>query len=321
LENRRIKSPSPRAKALVYDYSTPLKGAGPARFIGLLKDVAPSLRAGRKWLGILGLLGVAASALPAADGGFLIDDTGFLVRVLENQAFGLGERFVYNVKYGFITAGESGIEILPELITHRDASCYHIHTWAKSSPTFSAFFKVRDDIHSYMDARGIFTWYFEKRLNEGSYHDLKVVDYDQRGGQAFMYDDGVPKDTSDIPRFVQDAISALYYFRLQPVIEVGQSYFVEIHDIRKTYPMRVDVMARESVKVEAGTFVCFKVEPVLESAGIFKQKGRIFIWFSDDEYRIPVKMDSKVLIGSISAQLKEFKRGTPVDLDSLQNEK
>jgi len=144
------------------------------------------------------------------------------------------------------------------------------------------------------------------------------VDYDQRAGQAFMFDDGVPKDTSNIPRFVQDAISALYYFRLQPNIQVGVPFYVEVHDIRKTYPMRVDVLAREHVKVEAGSFVCFKVEPVLESAGIFKQKGRIFIWFSDDEYRIPVKMDSKVLIGSISAQLREYARGTPMDPDSLQ---
>jgi len=249
----------------------------------------------------------------AADGNFVIDDTGFLIRVLDNQAFGTGERLIFDVKYGFITGGQSGIEILPDLVTYRDAPCYHIHTWAKSSATFSAFFKVRDEIHSYLDARGIFTWYFEKRLNEGSYHDVKVVDYDQRIGKAYMFDEGVPRDTSSIPLYVQDAISSLFYFRLQPEVKVGMPFFVEVHDIRKTYPMRVDVLAREEVEVPAGRFICFKVEPVLESAGIFKQKGRIFIWFSDDEYRIPVKMDSKVLIGSISAQLKEYTRGRPVE--------
>ncbi len=246
--------------------------------------------------------------------GFVIDDLGFVIRVIENGRFGTGERFVYDVKYGFVKAGEAGIEIMPELVNYRSASCYHIHTWAQTSKTFSAFFRVDDSIHSYMDHRGIFTWYFEKRLNEGSYHDVKVVDYDQRRGKAYLYDKGVPKDTSSIPLFVQDAITALYYFRLQD-IEVGRSYHVPTHDIRKTYPLRVDVLALEEIEVGAGTFRCFKVEPVLESAGIFKQKGRIFIWFSDDEYRIPVLLKSKVLIGSFTAELREFARGTPVPIE------
>ncbi|MFH1862778.1 MAG: DUF3108 domain-containing protein [bacterium] len=245
------------------------------------------------------------------DSKYMMDSTGFQIRMLENDIFGTGERFVYDVDYGPITAGESGLEIMPELVTHRDAPCYEIHTWARSSPTFSVFFKVEDDIFAYMDTRGIFTWYFEKRLNEGKYHDVKIVDYDQRIGKAYMTDDGVPKDTSSIPLFVQDAISALYYFRLQPM-EVGKSTYIHIHDIRKTYPLRIDVLAYETIKVPAGEFKCYKVEPVLESAGIFKQKGRIFIWFSDDQYRLPVLMKAKVLFGSIAAKLKRFTLGEPV---------
>ncbi len=248
--------------------------------------------------------------LSAADN-YVIDDTGFLIRVLDNHIFGTGEKIVFDVKYGFITAGEAGLEILPDLVEWRQAPSYHLRTWAKSSSTFSVFFKVQDETHSYVDTRGIFTWYFEKRLNEGSYHDVKVVDYDQRIGKAFMFDDGIPKDTSAIPLFIQDAISSLYYFRLLPM-EVGQSIYVDVHDIRKTYPMRVDVLKKETIHVPAGKFTCFKVEPVLESAGIFKQEGRIFIWFTADERRIPVRMRSKVLIGSISADMREYVPGAPV---------
>ncbi|RJP77674.1 MAG: DUF3108 domain-containing protein [Candidatus Zixiibacteriota bacterium] len=279
----------------------------------------PSSRPGaarRRWpLALLPLvlfLGTALPVNPAPEPEFIIDNTGFIVRHLDNGRFGLGERFLFDVNYGVITAGEAGIEILPDLETYRGAPCYHIHTWARSSKTFSRVFKVDDQVHSYMDTRGMFTWYFEKRLNEGKYHDVKVVDYDQRLGKAYTFDEGVPQDTSDIPLYVQDAISSLYYFRLLPEIEVGKSYHVEVHDIHKTYPLRVDVLEREKVKVPAGEFWAYKVEPVLESAGIFKQKGRIFIWFSDDEYRFPVQMQSKVLIGAISAELKEFSTGTPV---------
>lgn len=252
--------------------------------------------------------------LAKADG-FVIDDTGFLIRVLDNRVFGTGERIVFDVKYGFITAGEAGLEILPELTTYRQAPCYQLHTWARSSPTFRVFFKVQDDTYSYLDTRGLFTWYFEKRLNEGSYHDVKVVDYDQRLGKAFLYDDGVPKDTSNILLFIQDAISSLYYFRMLP-LEVGKSVYIDVHDVRKTYPMRIDVLKRETVEVPAGKFKCFKVEPVLESAGIFKQEGRIFIWFTDDERRLPVRLRSKVLIGSISADMRSFTPGVVVEMEN-----
>ena len=41
--------------------------------------------------------------------------------------------------------------------------------------------------------------------------------------------------------------------------------------------------------------------------GIFNQTGRMAIWLTDDEHRIPVLMKSKVLIGSIDVRLKEIK--------------
>lgn len=247
-----------------------------------------------------------------ADRSYLMDETGFQIRVLDNGIFGQGEQFIYDVYYGIIPAGSAGIEILPQLITYRQAPCYHIYTWARSAKAFNIIFKVEDEVHSYLDARGIFTWYFEKRLNEGKYHDVKVVDYDQRRGFAYMTNDGLPGDTSRIPLFVQDAISVLYYFRLQP-LKVGKPLYIQVHDIRKTYPLRIDVLAYETVVVPAGTFNCYKVEPILESAGIFKSKGQIFIWFTDDQFRVPVQMKTKVLIGSITAYLKRFSRGTPVE--------
>lgn len=251
------------------------------------------------------------NACSAIDRTFIMDSTGFQIRVLKNEIFGMGESFVYDVYYGVIPAGTAGIEILPDLVNYRQAPCYNIHTWAKSAKAFDIFFKVHDQVHSYLDTRGIFTWYFEKRLNEGKYHDVKIVDYDQREGIAYTTDDGVPSDTSRLPLFVQDAISALYYFRLQP-IKVGKSIYIYVHDIRKTYPLRIDIIGREEVETPAGKFNCIKIEPSLESAGIFKSKGRIFLWFTDDERRIPVMMSTKVLIGSITAYLKEFSGGTPV---------
>ena len=102
----------------------------------------------------------------------------------------------------------------------------------------------------------------------------------------------------------QDILSSLYYVRMMD-LEVGRSVFIENHADKKNYPLEIRVLKKERIKVPAGEFDCTVVEPVLRSAGLFSQKGRLTVWLSDDEARIPVLMKSKVVIGSISAVLTE----------------
>jgi len=65
--------------------------------------------------------------------------------------------------------------------------------------------------------------------------------------------------------------------------------------------------------VPAGKFDCILVEPVLKSEGVFKSKGSIYVWVTDDDRRIPVLVKSKVPVGSISVSLTDmrmaFERG------------
>ena len=49
-----------------------------------------------------------------------------------------------------------------------------------------------------------------------------------------------------------------------------------------------------------------QIAPLMESEGFFSRTGDIYIWLSDDERRIPVKLRSKVTIGSVRAVLKRY---------------
>ena len=60
------------------------------------------------------------------------------------------------------------------------------------------------------------------------------------------------------------------------------------------------------MKVEAGTFDCLVVEPVQETAGLFKHKGKLKVWMTDDDRKMPVLMKSKVLVGYLSAELIRY---------------
>lgn len=225
-----------------------------------------------------------------------------LDRNLENLSFGVGEQLEFEVKYGFISAGTAtmGVE---RLIEYENRPCYLITSIAQSNSFFSTFYKVEDRVETVVDALGLFTWKFEKNLSEGSYKAQRLINFDQRNQKAYYN-----KDTADVPLFVQDALSVFYYVRTQ-ALEVGKSVHVDYYNDGKLYKLEVKVLEKETVTVGAGTFKCFVVEPLLKSVGVFKHEGQLKVWLTDDRLRLPVLMKSKVLVGSISAELKDYKLG------------
>lgn len=231
------------------------------------------------------------------------EDSSWWVREVDNPAFGVGEYLEFGINYGMISAGWA-IMSIPEMIDRDSTRCYRIVSITHSNDFVSVFYPIRDTVESYIDAKGIFTRYFRKHLREGGYRIDRVTIFDQKGHLAIT-----GKDTIATYSFVQDVLSSLYYIRTQP-IEPGKDLFIDNHTDKKNYPLRVIVYGREKVSVPAGKFDCLVVEPVMRYEGIFKAKGRIKIWLTDDQYKIPVKMQSEVnLLGSISAKLKKFKYG------------
>ena len=150
---------------------------------------------------------------------------------------------------------------------------------------------------------GIFTWRFEKHIREGKFSADKYVEYDQYHRNVIT-----KKDTMPVPLYVQDILSSFYYARTVPM-KVGHPFDIDNYADGKVYQLKVLVHRKEQIKVPAGSFNCIVIEPVLKGEGLFNQKGKLTIWLTDDERRIPVLMKSKVVIGSIDARLKSFKIG------------
>lgn len=226
-------------------------------------------------------------------------------RMVENNAFGYYEKLEFSVNYGFINAGSASLEI-DTIINVRGHNCFRIVSKAKSNAFFSKFFRVDDRVATFVDTQGIYPLWFEKHLREGKFKTDRWVRFEQ-GHNLAIESKG---DTTATPPFVQDVLSAMYYVRTLP-LEVGKSLHIDNYADRKNYPLEVRVLRKEKKKVDAGEFECFVVEPLLqEGSGIFANRGKLTVWLSADQYRLPVYMRSKVIfIGSISAQLKNYRLG------------
>ncbi len=223
-----------------------------------------------------------------------------LVNLLpERIPFGEGENLVFIIRYGLINAGEATMEIRNMAVLD-SVDCYHIVSLARSNKAFDRIFKVRDRHESFMDSEWLTSRRFVKHLREGKFKRDMKIDFDQEDHVAIYEDKRVP-----IAPNTHDFLTALYYIRTLPA-RPGQAVALANHTDGKNYPIYIKFISRERIEVPAGEFDCIVVEPVLETSAIFENRGKLTIWLTDDNVRMPVMLRSQVIVGAFEAVLKEY---------------
>jgi hypothetical protein len=129
------------------------------------------------------------------------------LRTINQIAFTLGERLVYDVGYSFITAGEAVFSI-PSIETMHGRECYQVLFTVNSTPTFSFFYKVDDRYETILDKKGVFPWRFTQRIREGKYRNDFAAEFDQLSNIATT-----KAGSYAIPPYVHDVVSAMFYVR------------------------------------------------------------------------------------------------------------
>lgn len=223
-----------------------------------------------------------------------------------------GERLEFNLCWGIITAGTATLEVKPS----KDGKT-EFYTLAHDNGYLKRIYPVADTVYTRVRNKGLMTEVFRKTLHEGSYHNKSVIRFDRKGEKAWLSDtvfsDPVKhkvKRSADtavaIDGLEHSIMSAFYLVRTMPLTVGDTSRFSAVSG-KKRYELKVLVHGKESLKTDVGEFNTIKVEPVLDGDGIFKSKGRIFIWLTDDARRIPVLMQCEISLGSIKAKLVKMK--------------
>jgi hypothetical protein len=228
-----------------------------------------------------------------------------LADTMLRSALSVGEQLVYSVRYGLVKAGTATLEV-KGLQRINGRVSYQILSTAVSNAVFDKIYQVRDRVMSLMDAEHLYSQYFEKHLREGKYKADQSIRFDQAKGVA-VYQNG---QECSIEPGCYDVLAAFYRVRTMP-LKVGQEFFLTSHADRKNYPLRVSVLRREEMDTPWGRLPCFVIEPRLKSGAFFKNEGRLTIWLTDDDRRLPVLMRSKITVGSISVVLIDFTRPGP----------
>lgn len=222
-------------------------------------------------------------------------------RVIPNKAFSVGEKLTFDIDWGPITVGTAEMAI-PRIKKYNGHTVYDVRSTVYSNKMVAKIYPVEDRFISYIDSAGIYSHRFEKHQREGNWKRDRIFFLDQVNNLGISR-----QDTIEIPRFTQDIISAFYYVRTLD-LKVGDVIDIPNYDNGKVHDIEVEVQKKIRIRVPAGKFDCLLIEPKLKTQALFKNEGRIFIYVTDDERKIPVLMVSKVIFGQISAKLTKIEK-------------
>ena len=225
------------------------------------------------------------------------------LRKLNNRAFEKGEKLTFRVHYGIIDAGTAQLEVLQEDKKIGARNVYHVVGTGTTNRGFDLFFKVRDRYETYIDEEALVPWLFVRRVQEGGYKLNQNVVFNQNKDEA-KSEKGIYKT----PDNIQDLLSTYYYLRNLDfsTAKVGDVYAQQAFLDDEIHKFYYKYLGKETITTELGTFKCIKFCPSLLKGRVFKHEEDMVIWVTDDENKIPIRAEAKILVGSVKMDLQDF---------------
>jgi len=226
-----------------------------------------------------------------------------------NAAYDVGERFVFKINYGFINAGIATLEV--QEATLKNKNVFHVVGKGYTTGVSRFFFKVNDTYESYIDKETGNPYKFVRKIDEGGYTKNQEGFFNQAENNVFVkdYKNKVEK-TFPVTKNVQDILSSFYYLRNYPNIDKmkpGEFMAIDMFFDDKITKFKLKFISRENIKTKFGIVPTMIFRPLVQTGRVFKEEESLTIWISDDDNKIPIRIKANLLVGSIKADLNDYK--------------
>ncbi|OQW49062.1 MAG: hypothetical protein A4S09_12615 [Proteobacteria bacterium SG_bin7] len=242
------------------------------------------------------------------------DSEGFIGRRPVNDPYRIGEKVVLAVKYFGVVAGDLTLEV-GKMVEVNGRKSYTFITDVKSNSSFAIFYKVDDNIKTFVDYDNLVPMGYSLRIRETNDTKEGRGVFDWSAMKAFNWkkyiDDGKVKEEKDehpLEPFSQNVYSAIFYLR-NFKLAVGKQIVFRVNDAGKTLLFKGQVLRKETLETALGPKETFVIKPQFELDGIFKPVGDIYMWITDDDRKYLVRVESKIKIGKIVGDLKAIEPG------------
>lgn len=187
-----------------------------------------------------------------------------------------------------------------------DGDLERVSVTADTTGAVNLIFRVNDRFQSTFNRQTGCSQNFSKQMVEGRRKVNSNMLFNYARSEAVYTEKNLVSGISQhrqvtIPACVTDSLSAIFYAATQP-LTVGESFQFPLADATKTVLVTMKVEGHDEVKTPAGTFQTIRVEPTAD-AGVVKNRGNIWIWYTDDAAHIPVQMRARLFWGTITFRL------------------
>lgn len=224
----------------------------------------------------------------------------------------VGERLSFQGRWFGIPVGHGWIEV-KGIVELEGRQAYHLEGQGFSNDVLSTFYPIHDVVHSYLDVETLRPLRFEKYQREGHYRADEIVTFDYVTMKATYKSllNGSVKEIP-LPANAQDLVSAVYWFRAQP-LQANQTFTLDLYTDEKIYQTEIKVGPPILLELlKRGTFPCVTAEPTASFKGLLVKRGRLWAYLTTDARRIPLLIKATTPWGQMSAVIDEASLSTAV---------
>jgi hypothetical protein len=216
-----------------------------------------------------------------------------------------GEHASYQASWNGIPVATADVRTSPLFIEGKKA--FKVDVQARTMRVLDLIWKMRDSIQSVFDGGTLSpkSYVFQQRENSRSTDTHALYNPAEK---KWTVSRRKGKKTS---RFeinsgnTFDPITATYLMRTLD-FKVGDQLRFHVFGGKSRYLLTLNVAARETVTTKAGTFDAYRIIPSalnLNSDGYAEKMREAVVWISADSRRLPVKLQSRVIIGHVYLEL------------------
>jgi hypothetical protein len=229
--------------------------------------------------------------------------------IFSQQAFQDGEWLKFRVYYGIFNASYATLEVSDTNLNNKDV--FHVIGRGKSTGLLHLFFKVDDNYETYIDKDNGLPYRFIRQIDEGGHTKDLQIDFDQELNKAYVFNRKHNENkTFTTQENVHDMLSSFYYIRNSlngNKLVAGQEFNMNMFFDDENHNFKLKFLGREVLNTKFGKIATLKFRPYVMTGRIFKEEEALTLWITDDKNKMPIRIKADLAVGSLNADLEEFK--------------
>ena len=234
---------------------------------------------------------------------------------VNNKSFGAGEEINYRVNFGIFTVGSAVTKVDKRIFQINSRPTYKVDAFGSTSGMVSWITKVDDQWGAYIDTSALVTHVSYRKIKEGRYRKDELTTYDHAANKAEVKvrdkETGVYNNPKvyDTPDNVRDLVGGFLYLRVIEFKKLHKGDTVTISGFFEdtSYNLKIIYDGKEVIQTKVGKIQCLKLVPIMPDNKLFDGENSITCWISDDDNKIPVKIQAKMFIGSTGIEMVSFR--------------